>query len=171
MQQCYLCKTKKDLHNFIRRKDGRYYRVCIKCNWEVQKNRGKKRLKHSRTHRTCYKCLRVLKNDNFTKRSTGTYFSACKDCNKYGFAQTRRARLLGSEGSFTSKEFKEKLKQYNACPICKRNWKDIKVPKGKKTVIAADHINPISKGGKNTIDNIQPLCFSCNSKKGDKYII
>ena len=75
---------------------------------------------------------------------------------------------MESEGSFTSKEFREKLKKYNVCPICKRNWKDIKVPKGKKTVIAADHIKPISKGGKNTIDNIQPLCFSCNSKKGDK---
>ena len=171
MQVCYLCKTKKDLHNFIRRRDGKYYRVCIKCNWEVQKNRGKKRLKHTASHRTCYKCLRVLKNINFTRRSTGTYFSACKECNKYGFAQTRRARLLQSEGSFTSREFREKLKKYEKCPICKKNWDEIKKPKSLKTVIAADHIIPISKGGKNTIDNIQPLCFSCNSRKGDKIIV
>ena len=171
MQECYLCKTKKDLHNFIRRRDGKYYRVCIKCNWEVQKNRGKKRLKHTASHRTCYKCLRVLKNINFTRRSTGTYFSACKECNKYGFAQTRRARLLQSEGSFTSREFREKLKKYEKCPICKKNWDRIKKPKNLKTVIAADHIIPISKGGKNTIDNIQPLCFSCNSRKGDKIIV
>ena len=171
MQECYLCKTKKDLHNFIRRRDGKYYRVCIKCNWEVQKKRGKKRLKHTTTHRTCYKCLRVLKNINFTRRSTGTYFSACKECNKYGFAQTRRARLLQSVGSFTSREFREKLKKYEKCPICKRYWDEIKKPKNLKTVIAADHIIPISKGGKNTIDNIQPLCFSCNSRKGDKIIV
>tara|TARA_B110000027_G_C15929212_1_gene216121 strand:- start:51 stop:467 length:417 start_codon:yes stop_codon:yes gene_type:complete len=137
---------------------------------EVQKNRGKKRLKHTSTYRTCYKCLRVLKNDNFTKRSTGTYFSACKECNKYGFAQTRRARLLQSEGSFSSKEFREKLKGYEKCPICNKKWDEIKKPKNLKTVIAADHIIPLSKGGKNTIDNIQPLCFSCNSRKGDKII-
>ena len=172
-QECYLCKTTQNLNNFIRRKDGKYYRMCIECNEEVQNEKLKKKKKknlHTDTHRTCYKCQRFLSNDNFTRRSVGTYFSACKECNKYGFAQTRRARLLESEGSFTSNEFKEKLKQYNACPICKRKWEDIKLPKGKKTVIAADHIKPISKGGKNTIDNIQPLCFSCNSKKGDKLI-
>ena len=171
MQECYLCKTKKNLHNFIRRKDGIYYRVCIKCNWEVQKKRGKKRLKHTKTHRTCYKYMRVLKNESFVRRSTGIYFSACKECNKYGFAQTRRARLVASEGSFTSKEFKEKLSLFKECPICKRKWNEIKIPRGKKTAIAADHIVPISKGGKNTIDNIQPLCFSCNSRKGDKIIL
>ena len=171
MQQCYLCKSKQDLHNFLRRKDGKYYRVCIKCNWNAQKIRGKKRLKHTKTHRTCYKCLRLLINTNFTKRSTGTYFSACKDCNKYGFQQTRRARILNSEGSFTSKEFREKLKKYKSCPMCKRKWEEIEIPKGLKTVIAADHIVPISKNGSNTIDNIQPLCFSCNSKKGDKILL
>ena len=115
--------------------------------------------------------MRVLKNESFVRRSTGIYFSACKECNKYGFAQTRRARLVASEGSFTSKEFKEKLSLFKKCPICKRKWDEIKIPKGKKTVIAADHIVPISKGGKNTIDNIQPLCFSCNSRKGDKIIL
>jgi 5-methylcytosine-specific restriction endonuclease McrA len=31
--------------------------------------------------------------------------------------------------------------------------------------VYADHIVPLAKGGMNTIDNVQPLCRSCNAKK------
>lgn len=35
------------------------------------------------------------------------------------------------------------------------------------TMINRDHIIPKSKGGKNILDNLQPTCEPCNSKKGN----
>ena len=36
--------------------------------------------------------------------------------------------------------------------------------------IIADHVQPMYRGGSNTIDNIQPLCWNCNTWKGLKTI-
>jgi len=173
---CYLCKIEKDENEFIIRKDGLRYKMCKICNEEVQKKKFKnksKRLEHTSTHRTCYKCMRFLTVDNFTRRATGTYYSACKECNKYEFQHTRRSRLSEAVGKFTQKEFNELLKKYDECPMCNRRWEEIPLPKHKKVPWTADHIIPINplpgeKQGTNDISNIQPLCFSCNSKKGNR---
>lgn len=72
----------------------------------------------------------------------------------------RRARKRASEGSFTQDEWKLLCEQYgNHCLAC-----------GKRGNLTVDHVTPLSLGGKNTIDNIQPLCLSCNSAKKDKII-
>jgi hypothetical protein len=72
------------------------------------------------------------------------------------YRHTRRARLLGVGGVVRNDEWQLLLDKYNhTCLCCGRN--DVKLTK--------DHIIPISLGGRNGIDNIQPLCHRCNSTK------
>jgi len=71
-----------------------------------------------------------------------------------------RNRKRGANGRFTSGEWKELCEKYShTCLCCKQARK-----------LEADHVVPISKGGMNTIDNIQPLCRSCNARKNNKTI-
>ncbi len=35
-------------------------------------------------------------------------------------------------------------------------------------LMTIDHILPKSKGGKDTLENLQPMCHSCNAQKADK---
>jgi len=39
---------------------------------------------------------------------------------------------------------------------------------GQEIMITKDHVIPRSKGGKNKLNNYQPMCFRCNQKKADK---
>lgn len=75
----------------------------------------------------------------------------------------RRAKLKISEFSYTYPEWQALVNQYDhTCLCCGRREPDIK--------LTVDHVIPISLGGSNSIDNIQPLCQSCNSKKRAKHI-
>ena len=64
-----------------------------------------------------------------------------------------------SNGSYTQDEWNELLDKYgHICLSCRRN----------DVTLTQDHVIPLSKGGSNTIDNIQPLCGPCNSSKHTK---
>jgi 5-methylcytosine-specific restriction endonuclease McrA len=169
---CYRCHREQPRAGFITKKNGTLYGMCSQCLSEIlagaASGRRKTRLPHTTVDRICYLCQRRLPNREFTRRSNGTYFSACKECNKNVFAHRRRARLLAVGGTFTTSEWLELLGRHPACPICHRRWEDIPLPKGRRSSVSRDHIVPISRGGPNSIDNIQPLCYSCNSTKGDR---
>lgn len=34
--------------------------------------------------------------------------------------------------------------------------------------LTVDHVKPLSKGGTNALENLQPLCFDCNTSKGSE---
>jgi len=75
----------------------------------------------------------------------------------------RRAMKLGAEGSHTFGEWETLKAQYNwICPSCERREPEI--------VLSEDHIIPLILGGGDNIENIQPLCRSCNSIKHTKII-
>ncbi len=78
-----------------------------------------------------------------------------------GIRERRNRRILKNGGFHTKGEWENLKAQYNySCPVCKRN--DIELTR--------DHIIPISRGGSNNIENIQPLCRPCNSTKHTKTI-
>ncbi len=73
----------------------------------------------------------------------------------------RYARYKGADGSFTVQEWQQlKIKHDFSCAICLKHESEVKLTK--------DHIKPLTKGGSNFINNIQPLCQSCNSRKSNK---
>ncbi len=69
-----------------------------------------------------------------------------------------QARRRNADGSHTLEEWENMKAQYDwICPACGK--------REPKIILTEDHVVPIVKGGSDNIENIQPLCARCNSKK------
>lgn len=78
------------------------------------------------------------------------------------------SKKKGAIGNHTLEEWEAKKKEFNyCCAICgkKEPFEDQYFRK-----LEEDHIVPLSKGGTNYIENIQPACHKCNCLKSDKSI-
>ena len=80
---------------------------------------------------------------------------------KISFKNKKRDYLLrgGNNGSHTLEEWNMLKEKFDyTCQSCKEKEPEIK--------LTEDHIIALFNGGSNNIENIQPLCRSCNSRKG-----
>jgi len=70
-----------------------------------------------------------------------------------------RARLLNAQGSFTPSEWNLLCDWFGGmCLACG------------SSSLTIDHVVPLAQGGSNGIENLQPLCGSCNASKNDRTI-
>lgn len=93
------------------------------------------------------------KNPNYVEP---TYESNARNRRLY---KTRMDRIKTNGGSHTKQQWEHLKAAYNyTCNICGKSEPEIKLTK--------DHIISIKNGGTNDIGNIQPLCRTCNSRKG-----
>jgi 5-methylcytosine-specific restriction endonuclease McrA len=83
--------------------------------------------------------------------------------NRLYLNRLRLWRIKNNGGMHTLQQWLQMKKDYNnVCPCCLKKEPEI--------VLTVDHIIPISKGGTNDIENIQPLCRMCNLLKNYKII-
>lgn len=72
----------------------------------------------------------------------------------------RRVWLDASPGHFTDQEWQDLCARYNhRCAACQNH-----------EPLTVDHVVPLSRGGSDLIENIQPLCHSCNARKNARTI-
>lgn len=187
---CNKCKTWKPVSEFYKQRDkpDGYASRCKLCNhaknreWrdkhiEEQRERVRKWQKENPDKiRAWQKANRDKVIRAVRKWRIGNPEKVCKNLlnwignNKERWLELGRmgsknykARKKGSKGKYTIEEWQELKEFYNhTCLCCGRKEPEIK--------LEPDHIVPLIDHGSNTIDNIQPLCRSCNAKKNKKTI-
>lgn len=158
MKNCLKCKIKYSKTAFHKNKnyeDGlaKYCKICMKII-------SKKRYKEKREH--------ILKVNSEWRNNNREYFrnlvNSWRKNNRDKvrlYCNNRNSIQRGSFGKLKQDEWEQIKKDFKyMCAICGKKEPEIK--------LTIDHIIPVSKGGSNLIENIQPLCRLCNSIKGNR---
>lgn len=112
-------------------------------------------LSYPAVRKDCLSCHR-----SYLGHHKARYCWACSSLRSVVDEQKARASKLNLTEHFTIIEWIQLCYRFDRkCLRC-----------GKKGALGPDHVVPLCLGGKNTIDNIQPLCKSCNSSKKDRSV-
>jgi len=149
---CSKCLVEKSGDDFVlcrREKDG-LSNTCKQC----QKENRKKNKEASTLRVLTWQRNNPEKLKAKQKRYQDKHKEQIRDLVR-ARTNRRRTRLTQAGGSFTREEWNVLCARYEyRCLCC-----------GEHKKLTADHIVPVSLGGSSNIDNIQPLCGSCNAKK------
>ncbi len=154
-------KVKSGVHNFW--KGG----LCV----DMKKYRKEYNKEYYRKNIEKIKIKKGTYNNKLYQEAYNNKLSK-EDRKRISWRKNKRNRLKNSVikelGSHTYGEWETLKKKYNyTCPCCGLREPFI----GQKSeYLTEDHIIPLSKGGSDLIENIQPLCLSCNVKKHTEII-
>lgn len=155
-KSCVTCSKEKSINEFAFRNDSSTYRhSCKECVLSKSRHHYVKIKDHKlRLGREWYE------NNKQTRNET---IKLWKDKNRVKVSSywvNRRCRERNAKGTFNGDQITKLLKDQKCkCVYCK---KDI------TNSYHIDHIVPLARNGKNSIDNLQLLCPRCNCSKGAK---
>ena len=161
MKTCTKCHIEKKESQFpkdSRKRDG-LSPVCKECHKVYSSKRYTEHKEEILAHSTQYRVEHPEYHKQYNTEHKEEYkgYTAKWHAKHPEQHQNRRARIEDGGGSFTLDEWTALLIKYRyTCLCCGRE--DVK--------LTVDHVVPVSLGGSNDIENIQPLCKSCNCSKG-----
>lgn len=182
MKQCSKCNIQKPISDFYKRTSSRdgFHQQCKACMcansiiWK--KNNPEKRRASNKAYKKRYpekvaaqKKRSYLRNPEKHIQRTRDYRLRNPETNsnwkknnveKVREYSNRRRKILIANGVYEIRASFLKRLYASACVVC-----------GSKKRVEMDHVVPISRGGKHTEGNLQPLCKSCNAAKQDKLMI
>lgn len=130
-------KPNQKLHTGRLRKDGVYLPVDIFDWMDLQGTRG---------HRMVYLDGDLVRRNSLSLRCFREYGIQCAHC--------------GLVGSFFAKERESEQFPWHLQLYAVDSQDD-------QVLMTVDHVVPRSKGGRNTLMNLQPLCTPCNQAKAN----
>jgi hypothetical protein len=133
----------------VKSDNARTWASYYQRNKEKVNNRSREWRKHNRVRNEAY--IREWEKNHPDKVSQ--------------YAKRRKELENKAEGKITDQEIYELFEKYGfRCLACGRHESELSRP------LQCDHIVPIVLGGWHSLDNRQPLCKSCNSRKRTKII-
>lgn len=160
---CKICNTKIKRLNMNQK-------YCVVCVEKIKKERNKRDCKRYREKHKKKVAIKLrnwrINNKDKINENYRRYSKTTNGRRLYRRSnRKRKLKKLQLIESFTPKQWQQKLEATKGfCPCCNQF-----IGVDNLTLDHTPAISKASKGFEYTINNIQPLCRSCNASKGDKY--